>query len=179
MPIHYTDPNADVPPGVDFLDAEQAHAWVASCELDKPWRLPMRSRFVELIATLPPNARVLELGSGPGLLAECILEHCTNVASYTLLDFSEHMLRLSRDRVGRFPQAQFINANFKSPDWAQALEPPYSAVVAMQAAHEIRHKRHVPGLYRQLRESYALAGWSLYVMGLHGTLTRSRSNRSV
>lgn len=119
MPIHYTDPNADVPPGVDFLDAEQAHTWVAACELDKPWRVPMRRRFAELIATLPPNARVLELGSGPGLLAECILEHCTNVVSYTLLDFSEHMLRLTSERVRRFPQAQFVNANFKSPDWTQ------------------------------------------------------------
>ena len=158
MPVHYTDPDADVPPWVDFLDAEQAHAWVAACELDKPWRVPMRLRFAELMATLPPNARVLELGSGPGLLAECVLERCTNVASYTLLDFSEHMLRLSSDRVRRFPQAQFVNGNFKSPNWTQALEPPCSAVIAMQAVHEIRHKRHVPGLYRQLRQILSPGG---------------------
>ena len=158
MPIQYTDPNADVPPGVDFLDAEQARSWVAACELDKPWRVPMRLRFAELIAALPPNTRVLELGSGPGLLAECILEHSANIASYTLLDFSEHMRRLSSDRVSRFSQTQFVNANFRSPDWIQALEPPYSAVVAMQAVHEIRHKRHVPGLYRQLRQVLSPGG---------------------
>ena len=150
MLIHYTDPDADVPPGVDFLDAGQVHEWLAACELDKPWRVPMRTRFAELIAMLPPRSRVLELGSGPGLLAECVLERCGNLASYTLLDFSDHMLALSRDRLQRFPIAQFVNANFKNSHWIQALDPPYNAVIAMQSVHEIRHKRHIPGLYRQL-----------------------------
>jgi cyclopropane fatty-acyl-phospholipid synthase-like methyltransferase len=152
MPIHYTDPDADVPPGVDFLDAEHVRDWVAGCELDKPWRVPMRTRFAELIARLPPRSRVLELGSGPGLLAECILERCPNLKSYTLLDFSEHMLSLSRARLHRFPVAQFVNANFRAPDWTEALDPPYTAVVAMQSVHEIRHKRYMPALYRQLRQ---------------------------
>ena len=84
----------------------------------------MRSRFAELVATLPPGTRLLELGSGPGLLAECILDRCPNVASYTLLDFSEHMLRLSRDRLERFPAAQFVTANFTAPNWTDALAPP-------------------------------------------------------
>jgi hypothetical protein len=68
VPIHYSDPNADVPPGVDFLDDKHIRAWVAACELNKPWRVPMRLRFAELVATLSPRSRVLELGSGPGLL---------------------------------------------------------------------------------------------------------------
>jgi trans-aconitate methyltransferase len=158
VPIQYTDPDADVPPGVDFLDAEQVHAWVRACELDKPWRLPMRSRFAELVATLPPRSRVLELGSGPGLLAECILDRCPNLASYTLLDYSDHMLSLSRERLQRFPMAQFVNANFKTPEWTAALSPPYTAVIAMQAVHEIRHKRHVPGLYQRLRQVLSPGG---------------------
>jgi SAM-dependent methyltransferase len=135
---------------VDFLDAEQARAWVAACERDKPWRQPLRSRFAELVATLAPGSRVLELGAGPGLLAECILGRCTNVGSYTLVDFSEPMLNLSRDRLARFPEARFVNANFKAANWTGALTPPYAAVVAMQAVHEIRHKRYVPSLYRQI-----------------------------
>jgi ubiquinone/menaquinone biosynthesis C-methylase UbiE len=158
VPIHYPDPSADVPPGVDFLDAAQVHTWVAACEVDKPWRRPMRIRFAELVATLPPRSRVLELGSGPGLLAECILDRCPNVASYTLLDFSEHMLSLSRDRLKRFAVAEFINANFKAPDWTDALNPPYAAAIAMQSVHEIRHKRHVPALYQQVRQVLSPGG---------------------
>ena len=158
MVIHYTDPNSDVPPGVDFLDPGQVRDWTAACEVDKPWRVPMRNRFAELVALLPPGSRLLELGSGPGLLAECVLERCANVASYTLLDFSHPMLNLSRERLKRFPVAQFVNANFKVPDWTEALNPPYTAVIAMQSVHEIRHKRHIPGLYRQLRQVLAPGG---------------------
>lgn len=152
MPIHYTDPSADVPPGVDFLDAEQVSAWVSACEVDKPWRVPMRRRFAELIGTLPPGASVLELGAGSGHLAECVLQHCPSLETYTVLDFSESMLDMSRERLERFKAARFVKADFKAADWTRAVAPPYSAVIAMQAVHEIRHKRHVPGLYRQIRD---------------------------
>jgi SAM-dependent methyltransferase len=152
MPIHYTDPRIDVPSGVDFLDAEQARAWVSACEVDKPWRDPMRRRFADLVNALPPGARVLELGSGPGYLAEFVLERCPNLENYTLLDFSEHMLALSQERLTRFEAARFVKADFKTQDWHRELAPPYAAVLAMQAVHEIRHKRHVPALYGQIRD---------------------------
>lgn len=152
MPIRYTDPTSDVPPGVDFLDAAQVRTWVSQCEVDKPWRQPMRQRLANLVSTLPSGARVLELGSGPGHLAESVMEACPNVQTYTLLDFSGHMLDLGRERVSRFGAAQFIQADFRTPAWCERLSPPYSAVIAMQAVHEIRHKRHVPGLYRQVRD---------------------------
>ena len=151
MPIHYTDPRIDVPPGVDFLDAEQVRTWVSACEVDKPWRVPMRQRFANLVGALQPGARVLELGSGPGYLAESVLDSGPNVASYTLVDFSEHMLDLSRERLARFEEPRFVKADFKTADWCQELSPPYVAVLAMQAVHEIRHKRHVRRLYGQIR----------------------------
>lgn len=95
---------------------------------------------------------MLELGSGPGYLAECVLDSCANVESYSLLDCSEHMLQLSRERLARFEAARFVNRDFKTRDWHHGLSPPYTAVLAMQAVHELRHKRHVPGLYRQIRD---------------------------
>ena len=63
---------------------------------------------------------------------------------------------LLKDRVSNV--AQFVDANFKAPDWTDALDPPYAAVIAMQAVHEIRHKRHVPGLYRQIRQVLSPGG---------------------
>jgi len=62
------------------------------------------------------------------------------------------MLALSRERLARFEATRFVKADFKTPDWYRELSPPYAAVVAMQAVHEIRHKRHVPGLYGQIRD---------------------------
>lgn len=101
-------------------------------------------------AAHPPIGLVLELGSGPGLLAERILHSC-QIERYTLLDFSPPMLELSRARVGGHPAAAFVLADFKQPDWTARVAGPFDAVVAMQAVHEIRHKRHVPGLYSDVR----------------------------
>jgi cyclopropane fatty-acyl-phospholipid synthase-like methyltransferase len=44
-----------------------------------------------------------------------------------------------------------VHGDFKLSGWTELVRGPYDAVVAMQAIHEIRHKRHVPGLYRQIR----------------------------
>ena len=121
MPIHYTDPYLDVPPGVNFLDAGQVSGWVAACEVDKPWRDPMRECFADLVGALPQGAQVLELGSGPGYLAQAVLQHCPHVESYTLLDFSEHMLQLSRTRLAHFEAARFVKADFKTAAWHKTL----------------------------------------------------------
>jgi SAM-dependent methyltransferase len=163
--IDYTDPNADVPPGVDFLDAEHVREWVAACEVDKPWRVPMRIRFAELVAGLPPGSRVLELGSGPGLLAEGILERCANLASYTLLDFSDHMLGLSRDRLERFSVTQFIKANFRAADWTEALSPPYTAVIAMRPCTRSDTSGTCLAFTGSSGRSSPRAGWLLCVTG--------------
>ena len=100
---------------------------------------------------------MLELGSGPGLLAERVLRSCA-IESYTLFDFSRPMLDLSRERVGDHPATKFVLGDFKQQDWTRAVSAPFDAVVAMQAVHEIRHKRHVPGLYRQVHETLCPGG---------------------
>jgi SAM-dependent methyltransferase len=46
--------------------------------------------------------QVLELGSGPGFLADYILSRCPAIDEYTLLDFSPAMLQLSRERLRSF-----------------------------------------------------------------------------
>ena len=154
----YSNADEDVPSPIDLRSEADAQAWADAAEQARPWREQFRRRFAELVSALPPGARVLELGSGPGLLAERILEDCAGIASYTLLDFSEPMLSMSRERLERFPAARFVLGDFKSEGWREALHPPYSVVVAMQAVHEIRHKRHVPKLYQQIRTVLGPAG---------------------
>jgi SAM-dependent methyltransferase len=92
------------------------------------------------------------------VLAEHVLSRCPQLASYTLFDFSEPMLEMSRTRVGRFPGARFVVGDFRSEDWTRHVAGLYDAVVTMQAVHEVRHKRHVPRLYRQIRDLLAPGG---------------------
>lgn len=139
----------DVPSPIDLRDENDARVWVASAEQRRPWRARFRRAFVDLLgAEVPGPVRVLELGAGPGLLAEAILRGC-EVAQYTLLDFSGPMLEMSRHRLAGWPGVSFVQGDFKLAGWTGAVGGPFDAIVTMQAVHELRHKRHFAGLYRQ------------------------------
>ena len=149
----------DVPYGDDWGSAANVAVWTEGADRKRPWRSQIRDHIADRVATLPPGARILELGSGPGFLAQRVLERCPHLASYTLLDFSEHMLALSRDRLTAFPAASFLLASFKSEDWTRRAVGPFECVVSMQAVHELRNKRHVPRLYEQIYRVLAVRGF--------------------
>ena len=140
-----------VPSPIDLRDPSDASEWAAAADRTRPWRNQIRKAIAELLhATNPAPRRVLELGAGPGLLADAILQVCS-LDNYTLFDFSQPMLDMSRARLAIHPSATFVCGDFKLPDWTEHLPAPFDVVVAMQSVHEIRHKRRVPGLYRQVR----------------------------
>lgn len=144
------DQNGDVQTTVvDLKDEAIARQWAAESASNKPWRPEFRAVFADLLrlqATAP--LRILELGSGPGLLAKRVLEDVP-VAEYVLFDFSEPMMRMARETLGERPEVSYHLGDFKLPNWPSGLDGPFDAVISMQAIHEIRHKRHVPWLYAQ------------------------------
>jgi drug/metabolite transporter (DMT)-like permease/SAM-dependent methyltransferase len=153
-----SDPPEDVPYTEDLQSPDGAKAWADNAERRRPARAQIRRAIGEHLEALAPGSRVLELGSGPGLLAEHVLSRCPQLASYTLFDFSEPMLEMSRTRVGSFAAARFVLGDFRSDDWTRHVAGPYDAVVSMQAVHEVRHTRHVPRLYQQIRGMLASGG---------------------
>jgi hypothetical protein len=86
------------------------------------------------------------------------LQRCPNLATYTLVDFAEPMLALSRERLAAFPAASFVLASFKSDGWTRRLEGRFDCVLSMQAIHELRHKRHAERVYKQAYEVLAAPG---------------------
>lgn len=145
-----SDREADIPYGEDLQHPEGAAAWVNAADRKRPSRIPIRQAIVDRLQTLPDGARVLELGSGPGYLAEQVLAQCPALSTYTLFDFSEPMMAMSRTRAGTFPAACFVLGDFRNTEWMAAVPGPWDAVVSMQAVHEVRHKRHVPALYGEI-----------------------------
>lgn len=147
-----TDPEADVPYGEDFHDPAVAAAWAEAVMRKRPWRTTIFEHFVAIVgAASVARSRVLELGSGPGFLAEQLLTRCAGIAHYTLLDFSEAMLEQSRARlVEHRERTEFLRADFKTNTWPSLVAAPVDFVVSLQAVHELRHKRHAQRLYAQL-----------------------------
>jgi cyclopropane fatty-acyl-phospholipid synthase-like methyltransferase len=151
----------DVPYGNDWDSAAEAAAYGEAADRARPWRSDIRDHIAARVATLAPRVRILELGSGPGLLAHRVLQRCGNVESYTLMDFSAAMLASSRQRLAAFAPASFLLASFKSDDWSRRLAGQFDRVVSMQAVHELRHKRHVARLYEQVYQVLAARGVAL------------------
>ena len=148
----------DVPYGNDWDSAAEVAAWAEAADRERPWRSQIRNHIADRVATLRPGARILELGSGPGFLAHRVLRRCPNLATYTLLDFSEPMLALSRERLAAFPAASFVLESFKSDGWTRRVEGRFDCVLSMQAVHELRHKRHAARVYKRAYEVLTAPG---------------------
>ena len=78
----------DIPYGNDWDSTTEASAYGEAADQARPWRSELREEIARQVAAPGSGGRVLELASGPGLLAHTILERCPGVAAYTLLDFS-------------------------------------------------------------------------------------------
>src|SRR2546429_458860 len=137
--IEYTGPH-------DYLNKDYVEEWERKANSKRPFRPQFFDAFA---AELQPMAetRILELGSGPGFLAEHLLKRCP-VASYHLFDFSPHMLELSRTRLFRFSdKTTFHQGSFVDEGWWRALPGPFDAVISLQAVHEVRRVERIPPLY--------------------------------
>ena len=147
-----SDPDIDVPSPIDLRSMVDARDWTDSAMLKRPWREEFFHRIAQELACLDGSpCTVLELGSGPGFLAQWILEALSSV-DYIALDFSASMHTLAKECLGdRSRRVQFVEADFRFSNWIAGLPKCY-AIVTMQAVHELRHKRHAGSLYKNVRE---------------------------
>lgn len=139
----------DVPSAIDLRELADARKWASSAER-RPGRNEMLNRIVdEAEASAPDAPRILELGSGPGFLAQRVFRRLPT-ARYWALDFSAAMHALARKRLAAHAdQLTFLVRNFKSDDWTNGLQP-YDLILTNQAVHELRHKNHAEALHRQV-----------------------------
>src|SRR5213593_3846519 len=143
----------DIPYAVDFHSEEAAQAWAKEAERKLPTRLEFFNFFVAELMEKQPQT-VLELGSGPGFLPEYILPRCPFIRHYVLLDFSRPMIEMSRRRLEAFSERiSFQQVDFKQSHWTELVSGgAYEAIVALQAVHELRHKRYVPAFYSDCKK---------------------------
>jgi trans-aconitate methyltransferase len=141
---------SDITSDHSFFDSAYVRSWLEATTVKNPQRPAMFDQFVaEISAANTQRLTLLELGSGPGVLAEQILSRCP-VQRYWLVDFSLQMHELAHERLGDDDRAIYVQADFKLPSWTDAIPEPVEVVVTMQAVHELRHSSRSVHLYRQL-----------------------------
>lgn len=139
----------DVPSPIDFHLMSDAQEWERTA-MDRPFRLDMFARILEALNASGAK-KILELGSGPGFLAEYLLRD-TKSLELTLLDFSDPMHQLARKRLGKYiDNIKFVKRDFKESCWSKGLGK-FDAVVVNQAIHELRHKSYACTFHRQVKE---------------------------
>jgi cyclopropane fatty-acyl-phospholipid synthase-like methyltransferase len=142
----------DVPSPIDLCDPRDALEWERTAQ-ERPGRAEVFraiGRELEALGEDDHDLVVLELGSGPGFLADYLLNALPSVR-LTLLDFSGPMHKLARTRLGaRVARVTQVERSFKEPGWSQGLGL-FDAVVTNQAVHELRHKRHATQLHAAVK----------------------------
>jgi ubiquinone/menaquinone biosynthesis C-methylase UbiE len=148
----------DVPSPVDLRLTDDAREWTASAMVKRPWRAQFFERFIHELRQLDgAPLRVLELGSGPGFLAQRLLEAIPSV-EYTMLDYSQAMHDLAQERLGPLVRhVRSIVADFRRESWGEGLGE-FDAVVTMQAVHELRHKKRALALHKTVRSLLNIQG---------------------
>ena len=133
----------------DYFNRDYVREWAHSANSKRPFRVRFFDAFADELNRLS-RPRILDLGAGPGFLAEHILTRC-DVDSYHLFDFSPHMLELARARLARFDERLSLHqGSFLEAQWWDSLPAPFDAVVSIQAVHELRNTSRIPQLYREL-----------------------------
>lgn len=149
-----------VPSDHHFDDPAYVRSWADGINERRPTRLVVFDQMADVLSTqLSSVAHVLELGAGPGMLAEHLLQRVDTIETYTLFDFSEPMHELARQRLEKHAaRTVHVTGSFLDDGWSAALSPPFDAVVSMQAVHELRDAQLVPTLYREVRRLLGPSG---------------------
>ena len=154
----------EVPSPIDLRDMNTAREWARTAMEQRPDRPLFFEAFVAQLQSKGCGMRLLELGSGPGFLAEYILRRC-DVLEYVALDFSAAMHTLAKKRLGALCQrVHFVERSFKTDDWMKDLGM-FCCVVTNQAVHELRHKKLAAHLHTQVRSVLSEEG--LYLVNDH------------
>jgi ubiquinone/menaquinone biosynthesis C-methylase UbiE len=140
----------DVQSPIDLRSLKDAAEWANAAMEKRPWRVDFFDVFASEIASHSESAEVLELGSGPGFLAAHLLTQLPQLNLH-LLDFSEAMHSLARERLGtKASSVEFIARSFREPNWSADMQS-FDCVITNQAVHELRHKRHAVDLHSAVR----------------------------
>jgi len=136
----------------DFHDADFSRAWADRFEPTPP-RLRLFQTILHQIQGLETeNLSILELGIGPGYLADFLMEHLPKI-TYEGLDFSEAMLKIARERTAQYNERiHFTQADLVRDNWTTQLKKAPKVIVTTWTLHDLLEKKNIAKVYQSAFE---------------------------
>jgi SAM-dependent methyltransferase len=131
----------------EFHDEDFVAGW-ADRFVPTPERLELFNVILsELTSHMPPNGCVVELGIGPGYLANHLLQAMPNIQYYGV-DFSRPMLDIARQRLSRYStRVAYIQADIVKESWWTGIGIPVHAIVSTWALHDLGSEESIEVVY--------------------------------
>jgi cyclopropane fatty-acyl-phospholipid synthase-like methyltransferase len=131
-----------------FHDVAFVESWAARFA-PTPERLELFNVILEQLKLhMPANGHVVELGIGPGYLADYLLSRMPDI-QYLAVDFSLPMLHIAQQRLHRFAERiSYIQADLVTEPWWEMLPSDVNAVVSTWALHDLGSQENVGLVYR-------------------------------
>ncbi|MCQ3972489.1 MAG: hypothetical protein DPW09_03465 [Anaerolineae bacterium] len=132
----------------DLRTQEDVAEWTAGLLTRYPERGEVMKHIVAQLKALPfPAPQVVELGPGPGLLAEVLLRELPEM-SYVGFDSSELLLTFARTKLAPFSRrANLIQVDLNADDWLNYLPGEIHAVISLQSLHDLGNESNVNRVY--------------------------------
>ena len=132
----------------EFADEEYVEGW-ADRFVPTSERLELFNIILsELKSHIPPNGCVVELGIGPGYLADHLLKAMPDI-QYFGIDFSAPMLDIARQRLRpHSARIVYIQAGLVKDHWWTGITMPVHAIVSTWALHDLGSQENVEAVYK-------------------------------
>lgn len=132
----------------EFHDEEFVAGW-ADRFVPTPERLELFNVILsELRSSIPKDGRVVELGIGPGYLAEHLLNAMPGI-NYYGIDFSSPMIEIARQRLGQHSaRLDFVQADLVKEAWWAGVTAPINAIISTWALHDLGSQENVERVYK-------------------------------
>jgi len=102
----------------------------------------------EVIAAVPADGCIVELGTGPGYLASHLLARLPGVRYYAI-DFSEPMFAIARSRLAAYAsRVSYVHANLVTDPWWTMIPERVDAVVSTWALHDLGGSEVIGAVYQ-------------------------------
>jgi tRNA (cmo5U34)-methyltransferase len=133
---------AELPPEQAWEDRGFIASWDQQSEKERSVREMQMKTVVFMIPHPQEQAiRILDLGAGYGALAAVILEDRPN-ASALCIDGSEEMIKIGRERNGKFKERiEFGHAALDSRAWLNLVSGAFDAVISARALHHLTQEQ--------------------------------------